>query len=58
MVRFVSEKQKKNALNVSKELLTSDGNPYMWTSTNKYKSKVITDWRNVEDSKYKEFSDK
>ena len=58
MVKFVSEKQKKNALDVSKDILTEDGKPYMWTSTNKYMSKVITDWRNVEDSKYKEFSDK
>lgn len=58
MVKFVSEKQKKNTLDVSKEILTSDGKPYMWTSTNKYKSKVITDWRNVEDSKYKEYTDK
>ena len=57
MVKFISEKQKKNALNVSEEILTKDGNPYMWTSTNKYISKVITDWRNVEDSKYKEFTD-
>lgn len=58
MVKFVSEKQKKNATDVNKELLTTDGKPYMWTSTNKYKSKVITDWRNVEDSKYKEYTDK
>ena len=58
MVKFVSEKQKKNATDVNKELLTDNGNPYMWTSTNKYKSKVITDWRNVEDSKYKEYTDK
>ena len=58
MVKFVSEKQKKNATDVNKELLTDNGNPYMWTSTNKYKSKVITDWRNVEDSKYKGYTDK
>ena len=38
-------------------LVESLRKPYMWTNTNKYMSKVITDWRNVEDSKYKEFTD-
>lgn len=57
MDSFVSKKQELKAKNVSKDLLDSNGNPYLWTSTNKYKTRVISDFRNVEDSKYKAFSD-
>ena len=54
---FISDAQRKAAYNVSPYLLNDEWNPYLWTSTNKHLSPIITDFRNVYDSKYKEFWD-
>ena len=35
MKNFISDKQAEKALDVSKEILDKDGNPYMWYSTDK-----------------------
>ena len=57
MKSFISEKQAEKALNVNKALLDKDGNPYLWTHTNKYDAPQFANFINTKDSKYKEFSD-
>ena len=57
MKSFISEKQAKKALDVSKELLTKDGDAYLWTHTNKYDNPQFAAFENMKDSKYKEFAD-
>lgn len=61
--KFISEKQKEKAYDVSKDILVHDwgkwdGHPYMWMHTNKYSSKMIPNFENTKDNRYKEFSDK
>ena len=56
MKSFISEKQADKALNVSKALLTKDGDAYLWTHTNKYDATPFTAFENAKDSKYKEFT--
>jgi hypothetical protein len=55
MKSFISEKQAEKALNVNKALLDKDGNPYLWTHTNKYDAPQFANFENTKDSKYKEF---
>lgn len=56
MKSFISEKQAKKALDVSKDLLTKDGDAYLWTHTNKYNAPQFANFENYGDSKYKEFT--
>ena len=57
MKAFISDKQAEKALNVSKDLLTKDGDAYLWTHTNKYEAPQFANFENTKDSKYKEFKD-
>lgn len=57
MKAFISDKQAEKALNVSKDLLTKDGDAYLWTHTNKYDNPQFAAFENMKDSKYKEFVD-
>ena len=57
MKSFISEKQAEKALNVSKDILDKDGNPYLWTHTNKYDALQFANFENTMDSKYKWYTD-
>lgn len=55
MKSFISEKQAEKALDVSKDLLTKDGDAYLWTHTNKYDAQQFANFESAKDSHYKEF---